>query len=55
VLAWTAAKMISSEPFVAAALDGRPAFTALIYTAAIGSVLGAGWLRNRPKSMETSS
>ena len=30
---------------LAAALEGRSALTALIYFAAIGSVLGAGWLR----------
>jgi len=47
VLAWTAAKMISSEPFVAAALEGRPALSILIYVAAIAGVLGAGWLRKR--------
>jgi len=60
VLAWTAAKMIVSEPFIHEALEARPSRTALVYIGAIGGVLGLAWLRNRraalPKNrMETSS
>jgi YjbE family integral membrane protein len=47
VLAWTSAKMIVSEPFVAAALEHRSALRALVYLAIIGGVLGFAWLRNR--------
>ena len=47
VLAWTAAKMIVSEPRFADALDGRTGAVVLIYALAIGGVLGAAWLRRR--------
>jgi len=47
VLAWTAAKMIAGERFMAEALTGRPGWTAAIYLGVIGSVLGAALLRNR--------
>ncbi len=47
VLAWTAAKMIAGEPFMAEALAGRPGWTASIYAGVIGGVLAAALLRNR--------
>jgi predicted tellurium resistance membrane protein TerC len=47
VLAWTAGKMIVSEPFVAEALAQRTGASALVYLAVIGGVLGFAWLRNR--------
>jgi YjbE family integral membrane protein len=47
VLAWTAAKMIATEPFVAEVLESRPTRSALLYIAIIGGVLGLAWLRNR--------
>jgi YjbE family integral membrane protein len=47
VLAWTAAKMITSEPFVAEVLESRPTRSALLYIGIIGGVLGLAWLRNR--------
>ncbi len=47
VLAWTAAKMIASEPFVAEFLSARAAWPALLYMGVIGGVLGAAWLNNR--------
>jgi YjbE family integral membrane protein len=47
VLAWTAAKMIASEPFVAEVLESRPTRSALLYIGIIGGVLGLAWLRNR--------
>ncbi|HVP08844.1 MAG TPA: TerC family protein [Burkholderiales bacterium] len=60
VLAWTAAKMIAGEPFMAEALAARPGWTASIYVGVIGGVLAAALLRNRrveptKNSMETSS
>jgi hypothetical protein len=54
VLAWTAAKMITSEPFVAEALQGHAAWSAIIYLGVIGGVLSAAWLRNRQR-METTT
>jgi YjbE family integral membrane protein len=57
VLAWTAAKMIVTEPFVASALAERhAAWGATIYIAIIGGVLGFAWLRNRrvrPSNVQT--
>jgi YjbE family integral membrane protein len=60
VLAWTAAKMIVSEPFVKEVLEARASWSALVYLGVIGGVLGLAWLRNRraplPKDrMETST
>jgi YjbE family integral membrane protein len=54
VLAWTAAKMIVTEPFVAAALADQPAWRALIYIGIIGGVLGFAWLRNRSSRPATA-
>jgi YjbE family integral membrane protein len=56
VLAWTAAQMIMSEPFLRELLAGRAASVAAVYTALVGGVLGLAWLRNRRPagiSMET--
>jgi YjbE family integral membrane protein len=47
VLAWTAAKMIVSEPLVEEALAGRAALANAVYIAVIGGVLGLAWMRNR--------
>jgi YjbE family integral membrane protein len=47
VLAWTAAKMVTDEPFVRELLEARPKSIALAYAAIIGGVLGLAWLRNR--------
>ena len=60
VLAWTAAKMIAGEPFMAEALAGQPGWTATIYAGVIGGVLAAAMLRNRrtapsKNGMETSA
>ena len=60
VLAWTAAKMIASEPFLAEALAARPGWIAALYAGVIGGVLGAALLRNRrvtptKNGMETTS
>jgi YjbE family integral membrane protein len=55
VLAWTAAKMIVTEPFVAEALEARPTRSALLYIAIIGGVLGLAWLRNRNRRLSANA
>ena len=52
VLAWTAAKMIVSEPLVAQALAQQPLFRLAIYVALIAGVLGIALLRNRRSAKE---
>lgn len=47
VLAWTAAKMLTEEPFVQELLDGRAIAILAIYIAIGGGTLGLAWLRNR--------
>jgi YjbE family integral membrane protein len=47
VLAWTAAKMIVSEPLVEEALASRPVVANAIYIVVIGGVLGLARMRNR--------
>jgi YjbE family integral membrane protein len=47
VLAWTAAKMIVSEPLFSDTLAARPVLVALVYATVIGGVLASAWLRNR--------
>jgi YjbE family integral membrane protein len=47
VLAWTAAKMITEEPFVHELLTGRPVAISAVYIAVVGGILGLSWLRNR--------
>lgn len=49
VLAWTAAKMIVSEPLAGDVLAAYPALTALVYIAVLGGVLGGGfWVNHAP-------
>jgi YjbE family integral membrane protein len=52
VLAWTAAKMIVSEPLVEEALAPQPLFRLAIYVALIAGVLGIAALRNRRAARE---
>jgi YjbE family integral membrane protein len=52
VLAWTAAKMIVSEPMVDEALAGRGVARGAIYVAIIGGVLAIAGLRNRKAQKE---
>jgi YjbE family integral membrane protein len=54
VLAWTAAKMITGEPFVEEALAARSLFKSTLYIAVIAGVLGISWLRNRKPVQEAS-
>ncbi|RPJ44562.1 MAG: hypothetical protein EHM16_15220, partial [Betaproteobacteria bacterium] len=49
VLAWTAAKMIISEPLVKDYFAAYPALAGLVYIAVIGGVLGGGfWVNHAP-------
>lgn len=49
VLAWTAAKMILSEPLAGDVLAAYPALTVLVYIAVLGGVLGGGfWVNHAP-------
>jgi YjbE family integral membrane protein len=52
VLAWTAAKMITSEPLVREYLSDHHVFVWSIYAAVIGGTLAAGWARNRRAVVE---
>lgn len=47
VLAWTAAKMIVSEPLAQDLFPGQPAIVWALYAVVIGLVLGGGYLGNR--------
>jgi YjbE family integral membrane protein len=47
ILAWTAARMISGEPFVEEALAGHPLVRGLTYLVVIGGVLAGAWIRSR--------
>jgi YjbE family integral membrane protein len=47
VLAWTAAKMITEEPFVRELLAGRTVAVSAVYIVVVGAILGLAWLRNR--------
>jgi YjbE family integral membrane protein len=49
VLAWTAAKMVVSEPYLKDAFADNGAAIALVYLAAIGGVLWAGFAKNHRK------
>ena len=48
ILAWTAAKMIVSEPLLDVFVKQDPAIQWITMSAAVAGVLGSGWLRNRP-------
>ena len=47
VLAWTAAKMVASEPLIQAYLVVHPATHWILYAAIIGGTIGYGYFRNR--------
>ena len=47
VLAWTAAKMIVSEPLLSAWFNSYPALQWTVIGLAVAGVLGGGWLKNR--------
>jgi YjbE family integral membrane protein len=52
VLAWTAAKMILSEPVIGDALAGRPVFRGALYAAIVVGLLAIAALRNRKTQKE---
>ena len=52
VLAWTAVKMITGEPFVNELLQERRGAVNALYLLVIGGTLGIGWLRNRRATMQ---
>lgn len=55
ILAWTAAKMLVSEPLFADVLAARPAIVTAAYIVIIGGVVGGAWLRKRrPPVPETN-
>ena len=47
VLAWTAVKMITGEPFLQDFFEGRRALVNTLYLLVVSGTLGAAWLRNR--------
>lgn len=47
VLGWTAAQMISGEPWMRERLEGAPALLVAIHVGVIGGILGLGLLRKR--------
>jgi YjbE family integral membrane protein len=53
VLAWTAAKMLTEEPFVHELLTGRTAALTAVYAATVGGILGLAWLRNRRAALRS--
>jgi YjbE family integral membrane protein len=53
VLAWTAAKMMTSEPLVQPWLEASPWIAPTVFAVVIGGVLGAGWLANRRPQPDT--
>jgi YjbE family integral membrane protein len=50
VLAWTAAKMVTSEPLVKEFFVGREALGYLVYVVIIGFVLGGGYAMNKRRA-----
>jgi YjbE family integral membrane protein len=53
VLAWTAAKMLTEEPFVHEFLTGRTVAISAVYIAVVGGILGLAWLRNRRTALRS--
>ena len=49
VLAWTAAKMILSEPYLKDLFEGNGAAALLVYLALVGTVLWGGFVKNHRK------
>jgi len=47
VLAWTAVKMITGEPFLEEFFDARRGAVNALYVLVVGGTLGFAWLRNR--------
>ena len=47
VLAWTAVKMVTGEPFLQEFFESRRALANALYPLVVGGTLGLAWLRNR--------
>jgi len=47
VLAWTAVKMITGEPFLEEFFEERRGLVNALYVLVVGGTLGSAWLRNR--------
>jgi YjbE family integral membrane protein len=47
VLAWTAVKMITGEPFLEEFFEQRRRLVNVLYVLVVGGTLGSAWLRNR--------
>lgn len=52
VLAWTAVKMITGEPFVEELFEDRRGAVNALYVLVVGGTLGFAWLRNRRAVMQ---
>lgn len=55
VLAWTAAKMITSEPFAKGWFAERPVLVWVFYVLAVGGTIGIAKLVNHRRSMSTAT
>lgn len=55
VLAWTAAKMITGETFVAQYLNGNGVVIGAVYALIVGGVVGLGYLRNRQHTQRSEN
>lgn len=54
VLAWTAVKMITGEPFLEAFFEERRGLVNALYVLVVGGTLGFAWLRNRRAIVQKS-
>jgi predicted tellurium resistance membrane protein TerC len=54
VLAWTAVKMITGEPFLEEFFEERRRLVNVLYVFVVGGTLGLAWLRNRRALMQKS-
>jgi len=54
VLAWTAARMVTGEPWLEGLFEEQPGLEAALYPAIIGGVLAFAWLRNRRRRLGLS-
>lgn len=54
VLAWTAVKMITAEPFLEEFFEARRGLVNALYVLVVGGTLGFAWLRNRRVVMQKS-
>lgn len=52
VLAWTAAKMVSSEPLLDSVFSGRPVLRWALYAVTVGGVLGLGYRAERNRKAD---